>query len=116
MSAERHAPGHGSPAGARQLFIYYRVSAAQADAAVAAAARMQAALRDRHTGLRALVLRRCGTADPEVTLMETYALDASASPRGVGAPLQAEIEHEAANALAGITLGARHVEVFDACA
>jgi hypothetical protein len=47
--------------------------------------------------------------------MEVYAMDAAAEPAGVSAALQAEIEREAARQLTRID-GARHVEVFVACA
>jgi hypothetical protein len=99
--------------GRRRLFIYYRVDVARAQGALAAVGRMQAALCARHAGLRAELLRRPGSTDSEVTVMETYTLDA---PSGIGERLQAEIEAAAAQALAGWLSGARHVEVFEPCA
>src|ERR1041385_2329405 len=59
----------------RRLFIYYRVAAARADEAVAAAMRMQQALREREAGLKAELLRRPEITDSQVTLMETYAFE-----------------------------------------
>jgi len=102
--------------GRRRLFIYYRVDAACAQHAIAAAARAQAALIERHAGLQAALLRRPETSDSHITLMETYARSAASEPRGVDEPLQAEIEQMLVHALAGFTLGERHVEIFEPCA
>jgi hypothetical protein len=104
------ATHHAAPAGTRQLFIYYRVAEAQAEAAMAAARQMQAALAAHRPGLRTALLRRPDTADADVTLMETYAVDAAIAPHGVDAALQAEIER-----LPRIAARTVHVEVFDAC-
>ncbi len=101
----------------RELFIYWHVPAAQADAAGAAAAAMQARLRARHKGLSARLYRRAEapgdkralTGTPTRTLMETYAHAGT----GVGPDLQAAIEAEAATALAAWCGGGRHVEVFE---
>ena len=99
--------------GRRRLFIYYRVDAARAQDALVEVGRMQAALCAHHAGLLAELLRRPGNTDSEVTVMETYTLDA---PYGIDERLQAEIEGAAAQALAGWLCGARHVEVFEPCA
>jgi hypothetical protein len=96
----------------RRLFIYYRVAAARADEAVAAAMRMQQALREREAGLKAELLRRPEITDSQVTLMETFAFETAS----VDEALQARIEREAAAALAGFIVGARHVELFEPCA
>jgi Domain of unknown function (DUF4936) len=96
---------------ARRLFVYYRVEAVQAHEAIAAAKRMQAALRQHHAGLAAELLRRPAMADAQVTLMETYM-----HPQGIEDGLQAAIEAEASSALHGLIAGARHVEVFEPCA
>jgi hypothetical protein len=104
------ATRHTARAGTRQLFIYYRVAEAHADAAIAAAQEMQAALTARRPGLRAALLYRPEAADGGITLMETYAVDAEVAPQGVGAALQAEIE-----ALARTRAIRVHVEVFDEC-
>jgi hypothetical protein len=97
--------------GARRLFIYYRVDAVRAAEAIAAARRLQAGLRARHARLCTALLQRPETVDGHLTLMETYCLDSGS----IDEPLQVEIESAAA-ALAGLILGARHVEVFEPCA
>jgi hypothetical protein len=94
---------------ARELFIYWHVAVADADAARAAAGAMQARLRAQHAGLAARLYRRTGAPDDRLTLMETYARPAG----GVDAALQGAIEAEAATALAAWCAGARHVEVFE---
>ena len=120
----------------RELFVYYRVRAAQAGAAHCAALAFQGALRVGHPALTARLLRRDEntiqgvdrgndsdsdniasdiTTDGEQTWMETYAIDARTHPAGVSAALQAEIE-AGARALAPFMNGARHTEVFIACA
>jgi hypothetical protein len=98
----------------RELFVYYRVRASDAAAALASVQRLQALLSDRFPGLRARLLRRPDTADHELqTWMETYATD---PPRdGISAELQAAIEAEA-GMIAPLIQGTRHVEVFVACA
>jgi hypothetical protein len=103
--------------GARQLFIYYRVQSGRASDAIAAALRMQDDLRALHHGLLTSLLRRPATdAEPHVTLMETYAIDAAVAPQGVGAALQGAIERAAEAALGALIVDRRHVEVFDTCA
>jgi hypothetical protein len=102
--------------GRRRLFIYYRVDAAHAQHAMAAAARAQSALIERHEGLQAMLLRRPETSDAQITLMETYARNAASEPHGVDERLQAEIEQMLAHALAGFIAGERHAEVFEPCA
>jgi quinol monooxygenase YgiN len=102
--------------GARQLFIYYRVNAAQANEAVAAASSMQRVLREHHAGLQTALLRRPDNDQSDITLMETYALDAAVAPHGITAELQAAIDAQAAVSLGALVAGARHVEVFDLCA
>jgi len=102
--------------GARQLFIYYRVNAAQANEAVAAASGMQRLLRERHAGLQTALLRRSDNDQPDVTLMEIYAFDATLAPDGVTVLLQAAIESQAAVSLSALVNGTRHLEVFELCA
>ena len=101
----------------RELFVYYRVRAAQADAARVVALAFQAELRLRHPALTARLLRRNESAPErgDETWMETYAIDPRIDAAGVGAALQAEIE-TAARALEPFINGARHTEVFIACA
>jgi hypothetical protein len=116
LSAPERGTHHATGAGARRVFIYYRVSAADALAAIDAAKRMQTALRARHPGLEAQLMRRTDDRDPNPTLMETYAFDARACREGIDVDLRANIERCAAAALSAWIIGGRHVEVFDACA
>jgi hypothetical protein len=99
----------------RELFIYYRIPVAQAQAAHAAVLAFQARLRQRHPGLTTRFLRRPDAQDQHQTWMEIYSFDSAISPSGITASLQGEIEFEA-SALAGLTAGGRHVEVFVPCA
>ncbi len=101
----------------RELFVYYRVRAAQADAARALAIAFQAELKSRHPALTARLLRRdeSAPAHDDETWMETYATDPCTDAAGVSAALQAEIE-TGARALEPFINGARHTEVFIACA
>ena len=98
----------------RELFVYYRVNAADADAARAAVLACQSRLRSRHPELSARLLRRPGEIDGRQTWMETYAVDSSRAPAGVDVELQAAIEAEAAAALPRWLDGPRHTEVFTA--
>ena len=105
----------------RELFVYYRVRAAQAGAARCAALAFQSELRLRHPALSARLLCRDESAiqgsanDSEQTWMETYAIDARTHAGGVSEALQGEIEAGAC-ALAPFIHGTRHTEVFIACA
>ncbi|HEX6704904.1 MAG TPA: DUF4936 family protein [Albitalea sp.] len=96
----------------RELFIYYRIPAASASAALQTVLALQARLRQRHPGLTARLLRRPETTDPQ-TWMETYAFPLDAG--GVTLAIEAEIE-AAAMGLAPFIAGARHIEVFEPCA
>ena len=77
---------------------------------------MQRALRERHAGLQAAVMRRVDSAEATVTVMETYARGAGEAPGGVDEQLQRDIDAQAALDMAAWTVGPRHAEVFDACA
>ena len=99
----------------RELFVYYRVAAAQAAQAVAAVLAMQAQLECAHPQLRMRLLRRPETVGGQQTWMETYATDAAATPEGIDARLQAAIESAAA-ALQPWIASPRHTEVFIPCA
>ena len=99
----------------RELYVYYRVRAATAADALAAVRRMQRELRARHPELIARLLRRPEAADGLQTWMETYAVDPAREGGGVGSELQSDIENQA-QALLPLLDGARHVEVFVACA
>ena len=109
--------------GARRLYLYYRVPAAELDAALQAAATMQQRLRTAHPGLRAELLCKCAddgaTGEPaahEPTLMEIYRREGSeegaACGHGIDAALQAAIDSAAQQSLGGFVSGRRHVEVF----
>ena len=95
----------------RELFVYYRVPAGQALAALAEVQRFQAGLVETHVGLHARLLRRAGKIDGAQTWMETYAWPQRAC--GVTQSLQREIERATAR-LAPLLDGERHIEVFEA--
>jgi len=99
----------------RELFVYYRVRADDAEAALPLVRGLQARLIEQHLGLVARLLRRPETNDGTQTWMETYAIDPGHAPEGVSAALQAAIEAEAC-ALLPLLEGPRHTEVFLACA
>lgn len=97
----------------RELFIYYRIHAAQAERARAAVLDFQARLRARHPALSTQLYQRTDQSTDLPTWMETYALR-DLQGRGVDDALQAEIEAEAA-CLAGAIAGTRHTESFRPC-
>lgn len=102
----------------RELFVYYRVAAAQTAAAGRCVNDFQAALCDANRGLRARRMLREPAVDPgsdEPTWMEIYAIDPSASKAGITPSLQAAIE-DAAAVLQPFLRGPRHCEVFVPCA
>ncbi|HET9976219.1 MAG TPA: DUF4936 family protein [Burkholderiaceae bacterium] len=91
----------------RAAFVYYRVSAADADAALRTVREAQARWRERLPTLVARVWRRDPPTDAEPTLMETY--------EGAG-EAWAAIDAELRAALAPLQRGERHLEWFVACA
>jgi hypothetical protein len=95
---------------ARELFVYWKLDATQAEGAAAAVAAMQVELLQSHPGLQARVYRRSDTRGETATLMETYAGPDAA---GVGPAWQAAIEAAAARHLQVWCAGPRHVEAFD---
>lgn len=95
----------------RELFVYYRVRAADAAATLAAVRAFQAEVLADAPALVARLLRRPGEADGVQTWMETYSTDPERSPHGVSADLQARIESRALT-LAPHLDGPRHAEVF----
>ena len=97
----------------RELFIYYRIPAAQAAAAHDMVQAMQMRLRRMHPGLTARLLRRPEAQNGQQTWMETYAMDGD--PAGVTPQIEATIAAEAC-VLAPLLAGGRHTEVFVACA
>ena len=96
--------------GAHQLFVYWRVASADAEAALQALRDWQRSLMAQHPALRTRrYLRNDGTRG-EATVMESYALDAAP---GIDAALQRQIQEERRAAMHRWLRGARHVEVFD---
>ena len=98
----------------RELLVYYRVRAYDAEAALVLVRGLQARLTAQHPGLIARLLRRPEAADGLQTWMETYAIDPGHAPAGVGLELQAAIETQAI-ALLPLLDGPRHTEGFVAC-
>ena len=105
----------------RELYIYWRVNPAEVQAAVAAAAHMQAALRHRHPGLQARLLLR-NESDAKglaaATVMEIYTCPHAG---GIANAVQADIENSAEVLARYVSPradgpGRRHTEVFEACA
>jgi hypothetical protein len=100
---------------ARELFIYYRVRLEDVDGANTARIAFHDGLRSAHPELVARCLCRPEITDGRQTWMETYSIDRMAHPDGISSELQAEIEARAAT-LRPFIDGARHTEVFIACA
>ena len=101
-------------AAARELFIYYRVTLADAPALQAQVLAFQQSLTADHPGLMARLLRRPEPADGWQTWMETYTMPGHAD--GVTEALQHEIARVAAAASDELRNTPRHVEVFVPCA
>ena len=99
----------------RELYVYYRVPAHEADALRLAVTEMQNGLRREFPGLQARLLRRTDQAEGSVTWMETYAMSPSVGAGDVSDALRAAIEKHAA-AWRHLCDGPRHTEVFDTCA
>ena len=93
----------------RELFVYYKVRDADAEAARRAARTMQDELRRTHAGLVARLLTRAGDGDGLQTWMEIYSLAGAA---GIDPRFEAEIERQATS-WAALVAGLRHVEAFD---
>jgi hypothetical protein len=98
-----------------ELFIYYRLDPLDAPAAQRAVTAFQGDLRARYPWLRARLLRRPQATDGQETWMETYSADPAMNSTGVTLEVATQIEHVAA-VLAPFLRGARHTEVFLACA
>ena len=99
----------------RELFIYYRILAADRHSATAAVLGFQARLRECYPQLVTRLLYRPEAIDGLLTWMETYATDPRQDPAGVSPHLQATIE-EYAVVLTPLIHGNRHTEVFTVCA
>lgn len=94
---------------ARELFIWWKVAAADAAQAEAAVVAAQRQLRDWKAGLRAHLYRRHEAQADPVTLMEIYRCTGS----DIDDALQAAIEARLAPCLQVWCRGGRHVEVFE---
>ena len=92
----------------RELFIYWRVGRAEAQAARDAALAMQAMLRLQQPHLVAGLYQRADETADSVTLMETYR-----RPGGLDADLQVLLQAAGQQALQAFCQGARHIEVFE---
>lgn len=109
------------PAMSRELYVYYRVPVSNADALRGVVTEMHRQLRHDVPGLQARLLRRTDPGAGLDTWLETYAMRPLASAQddggtgGVSEALRKTIEQRA-TAWAGLCDGARHSEVFDACA
>ncbi|MEP7100519.1 MAG: DUF4936 family protein [Burkholderiales bacterium] len=99
----------------RELFVYYRIRADDAEAALVLVRGLQARLTAQHPGLTARLLRRPESTEGVQTWMETYAIDPRHAPAGIGPELQAAIDTQALTLLP-LLEGPRHAEVFVACA
>jgi hypothetical protein len=98
----------------REVFIYYRVLSAHAEALRTAMAVWHAQLREVCPGLIARVLVRDEHGAPSQTWMEIYSTDPLGLPGGVDAALQRRIEVEGLR-LAPLIDGPRHAEAFRPC-
>lgn len=95
----------------RELFVYYRVRADDAEAAMVLVRGLQVRVIAQYPGLSARVLRRPDETDGLQTWMEAYAADPRHAPGGVSEAMQAAIETQAA-ALLPLLAGPRHAELF----
>jgi hypothetical protein len=95
-------------AGGRELFIYWRLQAADVPAALAALAHWHDTLLADWPALHAQRYRRLDDSGGLVTCMETYALAG-----GLPAALESRIVAEGADVLTPWCRGPRHVEVFE---
>jgi hypothetical protein len=103
------------PLGKRQLFLYWRVTSADARVAMRAMRDLQRQLQGQYRGLRAGLYLRSELSAGEATLMETYAIDATQAVQGLDVGVQRHIEQAGAALLQPWLRGTRHVEVFEAC-
>ena len=96
-----------------ELYVYYRVVPANAQAALQAVIAFQQRLREQHPGLAARVLRRADDDSAGVTLMETYAFDNGAR-KGIDDALQLAHRGGCGRNDCAAERPARTTEVFDA--
>jgi len=98
----------------RQLFIYWHVAVSDLPAALAALRHWQYGLIARHPALRCALYQRSGTAQADVTVMESYALESAQQPHpGIDEALCQYIDQDGHAQLRRWLRGERHVEVFD---
>lgn len=95
-----------------ELYVYYRVAQADAQAALRTVLAFQQCLREEQPGLATRVLRRSDDGRDSVTLMEIYAFDDGRNT-GIDAALHSRIEVAAA-ALVPLLSSPRQTEAFDA--
>jgi hypothetical protein len=93
-------------------FIYWRVQAAEADAAERTAQQFQRRLRQAFPRLQVALYRRAGEPGPDVTLMEVYACEALGLPAAEAEELHRRIVAEGDAELARWLRGPRKVEAF----
>jgi len=99
----------------RELYVYFRADATRADEVREAVMAMQAHLRCEFPGLQARLLRRPDPSGGQHTWMETYAMAQGICPDGVSELMTSTIEQRALP-WRDLLDGARHIEVFSACA
>jgi len=97
--------------GAAQVFVYYRVRAADAAVAIAAVRALHAGFRAELPGLVCTLSQRADNDAELLTLMETYR-----HANAVDDAWRRTIERAAGESLAAWIVGERHVEVFAPCA
>jgi len=102
------------PLGQRQLFIYWRVAAADLPAALGALRDWQSELIDRQPQLRCGLYQRTSTDDADATVMESYALESALPHPGIDEALCRYIDQAGQALLQRWLRGERHLEVFDA--
>jgi hypothetical protein len=101
----------GSSATVRELYVYWKLPPDSQATALARVRALHAKLIDTHPGLQARVLVRCDLSSGGLaTVMEVYSRPSAAA--GVDESLQRAIEATAAEVLAGLPFGPRHVEAF----
>lgn len=113
MSAGTPADTPLPPLGQRQLFVYWRVAGDDLVAALQALRHWHAALRSDLPALQCTLYQRHDHATSQVTVMEAYAIALPGA--GIGPQLLQRITHDGDILLRRWLVGARHVEVFDAC-
>jgi hypothetical protein len=96
--------------------VYYKVGREHLQAVCAAVRSVQLGWVMRHRGLRAELLIRvdAAAASGPATVMEVWRWEPGEAASPDASPDWARLEHELGEAIAGPTVGPRHVEDFDA--